>query len=281
MRVIQEAEGFKVGGVNINNICFADDTVIIADSQEKLQHILDTINQKSEELGLRINISKTKCMVVSKKNEKPRCNLVINNEPIEQVPNFNYLGSIIEENAKCDMDIRKRIAIAKNAFTGMKNLLTNSHISIATRKRAVKTFVWSVLLYGMEAWTINGRMVQRLEAMEMWCWRRVWKIPWTARITNNQVLERMGTTRELMTHIRRRQMKFLGHVMRREKIESVVMTGRIDGTRDRGLQREKYMDGIVRATGNGWTAGRMLQATKDRHLWFSMTANIRSDTAHR
>ena len=76
-------------------------------------------------------------------------------------------------------------------------------------------------------------------------------------------------------------MKFLGHVMRREKIESVVMTGRVDGTRDRGRQREKYMDGIVRAAGNGWTAGRMLQATKDRHLWFSMTANVRSDTAHR
>lgn len=151
--------------------------------------------------------------------------------------NFKYLGSTIEENAKCDMDIKKRIAIAKNAFTSMKNLLTNSHISIVTRKRAVKTFIWSALLYGMEAWTINERMVQRLEAMEMWCWRRVWKIPWTARITNDQVLERMGTTRELMPHIRRRQMKFLGHVMRREKIESVVMTGRVDGTRDRGRQR--------------------------------------------
>ena len=73
----------------------------------------------------------------------------------------------------------------------------------------------------------------------------MWKIPWAARITNNEVLERIGSTRELMTHIRRRQMKFLGHVMRREKNESVVMTGRVDGTRDRGRQREKYMDGIV------------------------------------
>ena len=133
----------------------------------------------------------------------------------------------------------------------MKHLLTNSHISTNTRKRAVKTFVWSTLLYAAETWTISKTMEKRIEAMEMWCWRRVLKIPWTARRTNEQVLERMITKREIMKNIREKQMQFPCHVIRRDQLENLSVTGKIDGKRERGRQREKFMDRMIRtARGN-------------------------------
>ena len=136
--------------------------------------------------------------------------------------------------------------MGKKTFSKMNKMLTNSHISIQCRKRAVKTYIWSGLLYGSEAWTINKDSQRKLEAMEMWCWRRVLKIPWTAMKTNEEVLQRIGSQRELMNHIRGRQMEFLGHVMRREALENLAITGRIEGKRSRGRQREKFIDGILR-----------------------------------
>ena len=120
----------------------------------------------------------------------------------------------------------------------MKNILTNTHLSIQTRSRAVKTYVWSVLLYGCETWTISNQMEQRLEAFEMWCWRRLLKISWVQRISNEDVLRRMGVGRELLLHVRGRQMRFLGHVMRSEELENLSLTGRVPGRRARGRQRE-------------------------------------------
>ena len=111
----------------------------------------------------------------------------------------------------------------------MKNFLTNRNISIDVRKRAVKTYIWSTLLYGAEAWTIGKEMEKRIQAMEMWIWRRMMKISWTERQTNEEVLRRVGEDRSLKMVIRKRQMKFLGHVMRRGELESVVLTGYVEG----------------------------------------------------
>ena len=112
-------------------------------------------------------------------------------------------------------------------------------MSIGIRKRAAKTFVRSTMLYGCKTWTINTKMQGILEAAEMWLWRRILKIPWTARKTNEEVLRRMGTEREMVKTKRKRQMRFLGHVMRRNEMEAVVMTGMVEGRRARGRQREK------------------------------------------
>ena len=113
IRKIKELEGIRIGGINVNNIRYADDTVLIADSEEKLQALIQTINQASEEMGLKINIKKTETMVVSKAPNPPQCNFTLNNETIKQVKDFNYLGSTITQDARCDTDIRKRIAVAK------------------------------------------------------------------------------------------------------------------------------------------------------------------------
>ena len=124
-------------------------------------------------------------------------------------------------------------------------------------------------------------MQENLEAAEMWIWRRVLRVPWTAKKTNEEVLREMETDRELMTTIRKRQLRFLGHIMRREGLEEVVMMGMVKGRRARGKQREKYMDGLMRAKGKQLKPAQMLQVARDRERWRSMVAEVREDVARR
>ena len=274
MREAEDEGGLKVGGRSVNNIRYADDTVLIADSEEKLLSLLQRVHIASEEKGLSINVAKTECMVMTKGKERVRCELNLNGERIKQVDQFCYLGSWITADVRCEREIKYRIEEAKRAFNEMRTLFKNRNLSLESRKRMVKTYVWSILLYGCETWTISRSMEKRLEAAEMWMWRRVLNVSWTQRVRNERVLERMGTERELMTTIRKRQLQFLGHVLRLEGLEHLSLTGRIEGVRARGRQREKYMDGIRRVTGGVKTAPELIQMARERKVWKSMIANV-------
>ena len=192
-----------------------------------------------------------------------------------------YLGSIVTHNGRCVEEIKTRIAIAKNAFTKIKAMVTNRAISINLRKRFIKAYVWSTLTYGCEAWTINKEMERKIEAAEMWCYRRMMKIAWTERVSNEQVLIRVGAKRELMRMVRRRQLRFLGHVMRRHQIENICIIGRLEGRRARGRPRIKFLDSLAKAIGGGKRPVDLLQMTSRRDDWRSMVANVLGDTAPR
>ena len=160
-------------------------------------------------------------------------------------------------------------------------MVTNRALSINLRKRFIKAYVWSTLMYGCEAWTINKEMERRIEATEMWCYRRMLKISWTERVSNEQVLNRAGAKREMMRMIRRRQLRFLGHVMRRQQLESSCITGRLEGRRGRGRPRIKLLDSLAKAVGGGTRPVELLQMTRRREDWRSMVANVLGDTAPR
>ena len=242
--------------------------------------LVDKVNEKGEDLGMKINIKKTKALVVSKKTNTPVCNTNVNGLNVKQENNFVYLGSTVTSDGRCEKEIVKRISMAKGAFNKMRNILINTHINIRIRKRAVKIYIWPVMLYGCETWTISGKIERKIEAAEMWIWRRMLKVSWTAKMKNEEVLERVNTGREIIGTIRKRQLGFLGHVLRRDGLENVCMTGRIDGRRARGRQRQKFMDRILEKLGNGWTAGRVFQLARDRKGWQTMIANV-YDTALR
>ncbi|GFO31777.1 condensin-2 complex subunit g2-like [Plakobranchus ocellatus] len=151
-------------------------------------------------------------------------------------------------------------------------VLTNKNISIRTRRRALECYIEPILMYGCEAWTISKQTQKKLEATEMWFLRRMLRISWTAKKTNDTVLEEAHTTRLLISKIRKHQATFFGHVMRREKLENLVTTGMLEGKRSRGKQREKLIEGLT-----DWLkAGKSLEAieaTKDRKKWRTMIAN--------
>ena len=145
MRGISEYEGIRMGGRNINNIRYADDTVLIAHSSQQLQLIFNRVKEESERKGLNINIGKTKTMALPKNSPAPRFQLRCGELRVEQVERFEYLGSIITEDVRCNEEINRRIMIAKAAFINMKSILTNKKLSIKTRKYLVKTYVWPTL----------------------------------------------------------------------------------------------------------------------------------------
>ena len=273
MRSISDMEGLKVGGVNINNIRYADDTVLIADSEEKLQNLVNAVNRKSEEYGLRINKKKTETLVIAKTGN-PTCNIKINNENIKQVDSFKYLGSLITTDGKCIKEVRTRIGMAKTSFHKMKALLCNLKINIKTRIKALKSYIWAVLTYGCESWTLNQEALEKLEAFEMWTLRRMMRIPWTARKTNQQVLHQAGTKKELLKQIKTRQLKFMGHCLRKHQIENLSLTGTIEGKRARGRQRHTYIQRIIKNNNMQYKPTQLIQMTEDQKRWRDVTAQV-------
>ena len=269
-RNIEDINGISIGGRNINNIRYADDTVLIADNEQDLQHLVDAVVVHSEQLGLELNCKKTQVMVVTRKNEIPQCNIQVNGNILQQVNRYNYLGTVITSDGRCLEEIRTRIAMAKVAFSKMKNILTNKKMSIETRKRVLRGYIEPVLLYGCETWTMSSQAEKHLMAAEMWFLRKMQRIPWTDRKTNDQVLQETNENRKLIREIRRRQSKFFGHVMRRNGLENLVTTGKIEGNRPRGRPRGKYLDGLATWHGRDRNT-ELIHDTGDRVKWRVMT----------
>lgn len=140
------------------------------------------------------------------------------------------MGSYITEKRRCNEGIKRRIFEEEKTFQKMRNILRNRHPSMRTTRRAVETYAWSVLAYGSETWTVNKKTEKSLENVDMWCWRGLLKVSWTERISNEEVVWRMDCGRELLIHVRGRQMRFVGH-LRREGKENLSLTGRIPGSR--------------------------------------------------
>ena len=253
---------------------------MLADTEERLQEVIDRSDEEGRAIGLKISIGKTEVMGVTKRTEQLRVVAHVNGEAIRQVCSFRYLGSLISEDGRCDSEIKSRIAMAKSNFGKMRRILTNLSLGMNIRLRLLKCYVWSTLLYGCEAWNISRVMRRRLEAAEMFFIRRMLRIPWRARRTNEEVLGMAGKERVLMTTIRRKQVGYLGHAIRADGLEKSVLLGFIKGRRARGRLRLKYMDGIVEVVGCS-TAAEAVRLTQDRGMWHYIVANVNIDTALR
>ena len=143
----------------------------------------------------------------------------------------------------------------------------------------MKCYVWSTMLYGCETWSISKVMRDRLEAAEMWLLRRMLRIPWTARMTNEEVRERAGVKREVIATIRARQLNFLGHILRENKLEKLTLQGKIEGRRARGRQRMKYMDSLLKDNNRINGMRELMRLVEDRKGWRSMIALVKQDLA--
>ena len=172
---------------------------------------------------------------------------------------------------KCKTEIKKRIAIAKASFQKMSTIVKNRNISFSTKLKVLKTYVWSILLYGCETWTITAETKKNLEAAEMWFYRRMLRISWKEKRTNESILEETNQERSLIKTIRKRQLKFLGHICRHKGLEFLSLTGKIEGTRSRGRQRITFLDSLSSfVTGNN----TLLRMTEDRDRWRIMIADV-------
>lgn len=253
-------EGIKVGGNIINDVRFADDQAMVSGTEEGLQTMMNRLEEIAKKYDMKINVKKTKVMVVSKEAGK-KINITIDGKMIEQVDKFKYLGSIITEDGKSKTDIKVRIAMAKEAFNKRKELLAK-RMNKKIRKKIVKCVVWPVALYGCETWELRQTDRDKLNAFEMWCWRRMEKISYEQRMTNEQVLSMVGEERTLLDGVIRRKKNWIGHVVRGDGLMKEVIEGRCLGKRGRGRPRI----GMLEELGEG-SYGKMKRRAEDREGW--------------
>lgn len=255
--------GFKIGGLNINNLRYADDIVLIAESEEELQELLDRLIREGKQYNLFLNASKTKVM----SNTGKSISIMADGVELEVVDVFQYLGANISNNAECRTDIKKRLAMASSIITRLKPTLCNNLVSTNTKWRLVKALVWPVATYGCESWTLRKVDEQKILAFENKCARRLLRIPWTAKKTNEAVWEMLKEKPALLSHIKTRKLRYYGHIVRQEElsVEGAVMTGLVPGNRNKGKPRTAWLDNIANWT--GLTGAQMLQMTRDRSVW--------------
>ena len=171
---IQAQAGIKIAGRNINNLRYANDTTLTAESEEELKSLL--MKGESEKAGLKLNIQKTKIMASS-----PISSWKIDGETMEIVRDFSFLGSKITADGDCSHEIKRRLLLGRNAMTNLDSILKSRDITWPTKVCLVKAMVFPVVMYGCESWTIKKAERRRIDAFELWCWRRLLRIPWTSR----------------------------------------------------------------------------------------------------
>ena len=196
----------------------------------------------------------------------------IRNNSLKQVKEFSYLGSTLTEDGKSTKEVIKRLAQAKSTFMKFKTILTNPKLQTETRMRVLRTYIWSIVKYGCETWTICKNLEKRLNSFEMWCYRRMKRISWTRRMTNQEVLRKMGKELELLPSIKKLQMKFVGHVYREGGMEHLISSGMVEGKRARGRQRTTQWDVIKEWTG-AKDRNEVSRVILDRKRWRTMIAN--------
>ena len=184
---LDEAEaGIKIARRNINNLTNADDTTPMAESEE-LKSLLMKVKAESEKVGLRLNIQKTKIMTSS-----PITSWKIYGETVETVANFIFLGSKITADGDCSHEIKRCLLLVRKVMTNLHSIFKSRDITLPTKVHLVKTMVFPVVMYGCESWTVKKAESRRIDAFELWCWRRLLRVPWTARRSNQSILEEIS-----------------------------------------------------------------------------------------
>ena len=174
---LEEAQaGIKIAGRNIHNLRYADDTTLMAESEEELKNLLMKVKKESEKVGLRLNIQKTMIMTSDRITSWQ-----IDGEKVETVSDFILGASKITADGYCSHEIKRHLLLRRKVMTNLDSILKSRDISLSTKVHLVKAMVFSVVMYGCENWTIEQIECQRIDAFELWCWRRLLRVPWTAR----------------------------------------------------------------------------------------------------
>ena len=208
--------------------------------EEELKSLLMKVKKESEKVGLKLNIQKTKIM-----ESGPITSLEIDGETVETVANFIFLGAKITADDDCSHEIKRRLLLGRKVMTNIDNIFKSRDITLPTKVHLVKDMVFPVVMYGCESCTVKKAEHQRIDAFELWCWRRLLRVLWTARRSNQSILKELNPEYSLEGLMLKLKLQYLGHLMRRtDSFEKALMLGRIEGGRRR-RQKMRWLDGIT------------------------------------
>jgi len=191
------------------------------------------VKVESEKVGLKLNIQKTKIMASSLITSWQ-----IDGETMETVTDFILGGSKITADGDRSDEIKRCLLLERKVMTNLDSILKSRDIALPTKIHLVKAMVFPVVMYGYESWTIKKAEHQRIDAFELWCWRRLLRIPWTARRSNQSILKKISAEYSLKGLMLKLKLQYFGHLTRRmDSLEKTLMLGKIEGRRIRGQQR--------------------------------------------
>ena len=228
---LEEAQaGIKIAGRNINNLRYADDTTLMAESEEELKSLLMKVKEESEKFGLKLNIQKMKIMASG-----PITSWQTDGETVETVSDFIFGGSKITADGDCSYEIKRRLLLGKKVMTSLDSILKSSDITLPTKVRLVKAIVFPVVMYGCDSWTMKKAECWRIDAFELWCGEKTLESPLDCKEIQpvhpkgDQSWVVIGKTDA------EAETQYFGHLMRRvDSFEKSLMLRKIEGRRRRG-----------------------------------------------
>ena len=208
---LEEAQaGIKIDERNISNLRYPDDTTLMAESEEELKSLLIKVKEESEKVGIKLNIQKTKIMASG-----PTTSWEIDGKTVETVADFIFLGSKISADGDCSHEIKRRLLLGRKVMTNLDGIFKSRDISLSTKVHLVKAMVFPVVMYGFESWTMKKAEHWRIDAFELWCWRRLLRVPWTARRSNQSILKEISPGCSLEGLMLKLKLQHFGHFMQR------------------------------------------------------------------
>ena len=237
-------EEAQAAGRNINNLRYADDTTHMAESEEELKSLLMKVKEETEKVGLKLNIQKTKIMVSSP--------ITLWEIDGETVSDFIFWGSKITTDGGCSHEIKRRLLLGRKVMTNLESRLKSRHYFV-NKGQSSQGYGFPMVIYGCESWTIKKAELQRIYAFELCCWRRLLRVPWNARRSNQSILKEISSGCSLEGLMLKLKLQYFGHLMRRaDSLEKTLMLGKIESGRRRGWQMVRWLDGITDSMDMGW-----------------------------
>ena len=202
----------------------------MAESEEELKSFLMKVKEESEKAGLKPNIQKTKIMA-----SDPITSWQIDGATVETVSDFIFLGSKITADGDCSHEIKRRLLLGRKVMTNLDSILKSRDITLSAKVCLVKAMIFPVVMNGFESWTVKKAECRTIDAFELWCWRRLLRVPWTTRRSYQSILKEISPGCSLEGLMLKLKLQYFGHLMRRaDPFEKTLMLGGIEGRRRRG-----------------------------------------------